>query len=139
MPQTLASMIGLGIVFAACLLGLLGRERERIAAVALAAAVVASSVVQKFTGRWDPVAALLAVDLLLLLVFALLSWRSARRWPVAAVALQGLISALDALKLTDARIGAYTYLTLVALISYGLAGVIAWAGWSSWRARRRLR
>ncbi len=138
MPQTLASMIGLGIVFAACLLGLLGRERERIAAVALAAAVVASSVVQKFTGRWDPVAALLAVDLLLL-VFARLTWRSERHWPVAAVALQGLIFAMDALKLTDARIGAYTYLTLVALISYGLAGVIAWAGWSSWRARRRLR
>ncbi|CAN5116570.1 hypothetical protein BH09PSE2_BH09PSE2_08590 [soil metagenome] len=138
MPHTLASLIGLTVMLCACGIGLLGGERERIAAIALGGAILASIGVQQLSDRWAPVTALAVIDLGLLVVFAGVSWKAPRRWPVAAVALQGVIVGLDTLKLTNTHIEAYTYLTLVAVVSYGLAGVVGWAGWSSWRRRRRL-
>ena len=115
----------------ACALGLLGGGRERLAALIATAGIAASLAVQSLSGRWDPAAALLVVDLAVLVAFGALAWRPDRAWPLLVVFLQGVIVALDGLKAVTPAIGAYTFLTLTALLSYAVVGVIAWAGVSA--------
>ena len=124
-------------MLAACGVGCLGGRRERWAALTAVAGIAASLAVQSLSGRWAPAPALLVVDLAVLAAFGALAWKPKSLWPVGLVALQGVTVALDALKIADAALGAYTFLTLTTLTSYATVAVIAWAGWASFRGRRR--
>jgi hypothetical protein len=138
MPQSLASLLGDILVFTVCAFALLvGGARERWAAGAFAAGLIASLAVQRASERWDPAGALLLIDLALLAILGALAWRPKRAWPVAAVAAQGLTVALDLLRLTDMNIPAYTYLSLVAVAGYGLAAAIGWGAVEALRERLR--
>lgn len=137
MPQTLLSLIGLLAIVAVCTFtAVLGSRRGKVAALAVLASVVVSTVVQRLAANWDPVWPLTAVDVLLLAILAGLAWRPRRGWPVWAVALQGLTVAIDLLRAAEIGMEPYTYLTAVNLSTYGLVAVIAYAGWAGRRGRR---
>ena len=137
MPQSLPSLIGLCLILVVCSsTAIVGGWRERVAALSFLLAVLASITVQQASTAWDPVLPLAAIDVVLMAVLGALAWRSRLAWPVWAVALQGLTVAIDGLRIAEIGMEPYSYLAAVNLSSYGLAVVIAYAGWAAWRGRR---
>lgn len=137
MPQSLASLLGVAAVLLICAAtAMVGGTRERAAAGVTALGLLASLTVQSTAPSWVPVLRLGLVDLAVLLAFIALAWRPRGGWPLWAVGVQGVTVALDLLRAADRNMAPYTYLTAVAILGYALAAVIAYAGWSSWAARR---
>ena len=80
----------------------------------------------------------MAVDTVLLVVFAGLTWKSRRAWPIWICALQALIVSSHVLMLVDMRPSLRAFYTVSNLASYAILLTLALATLSSWRTRRRI-
>lgn len=134
MSHSPLSLINLIVVVAICAVtASLSGWRERIAAGAILLAVLASTVVQQASAAAYPALPLMAVDGVLLAVLMGVAWRARRVWTICAVGLQGLVLAVDGLRAVETDMDVHTYRAALSLCTYGLAGVIAYAGWAAWR------
>lgn len=137
MLDTLQIQIGAAITILVVAFAFLkGDEPERIGAGAYVLAWYCSLLVQGDGAGGGPQWGLMGVDIILLAVFAGLSWKSRRAWPVWAAALQALIVMSDLLTLIDVRPPLAAFYAVVNLASYGILLTLAVGVVRAWRERR---
>lgn len=113
-----------------------GDEPERVAAGAFALALLASLLLQNDSQLTGPHWGLMAVDTVLLGVYAALAWKSRRSWPVWASALQALIVMSHVLTVIDLRPPLAAFYAVINLANYGILLAIAIGTFGAWRDRR---
>jgi hypothetical protein len=137
MFDTLLSQIGFGVVVLVGGLAFLkGDEPERIGAGAYLLAVFVSVLVQDKAALSGPQWGLIAIDTIMMAVYAALAWKSRRAWPVWACALQGLIVMIHLLTLIDLRPSLAAFYAVINLASYGVLLSLAIGTLRAWRDRR---
>ena len=137
MFDTLPSQIGAAFAVAVVAFAFLkGDEPERMGAGAYVLALFASQLIQdsgKLHGtNWG----LMAIDLVMLAVYAGLAWKSHRSWPVWVCALQSLILMSHVLTLVDVRPPAAAFFAVINLASYGVLLALAVGTFWAWQERR---
>lgn len=113
-----------------------GDEPERGGAGAFALALLASLLLQDDSRLSGPQWGLMAVDTVMLGVYAALAWKSRRSWPVWAGALQALIVMSHLLTVIDLRPPLAAFYAVINLASYGILLAIAAGTAQAWRDRR---
>lgn len=112
-----------------------GRLERRTAAV-IAAAWVFTIAAQRVAGHAAPVAALATADAAVFGALLALSWGDREGWMIYAVACQGVALAVHAIRIWTPSMTAWTYLTALAVASYGLLLALAWGVWLHSRRAR---
>lgn len=137
MFDTLYSQIGAAISVAVVAFAFLkGDEPERVGAGAFALALLAGLMVQNDSQLFGPQWGLMAVDTIMLGVYAALAWKSWRSWPVWASALQALIVMSHLLTLIDLRPPITAFYAVINLANYGILLAIVMGTYRAWRDRR---
>ena len=141
MFDTLAAQIGAVFVVAICAFAFLkGDEPERVAAGAYIlgwfACLLSQDQSEHYNIRVSIFAVIFAVDLIMLVVFGALVWKSRRVWPVWAAACQLIIVTSHMISLVDARPSLLAFLTVVNLAGYGVLISIAAGTFWAWQERR---
>ncbi len=114
----------------------LGGRTEKAGAAVLGAGSLLGMTAQAAAKAFDPVWALLGVDLLIFAGFVALTWRSAKRWPFVAVAFQGVGLAVHVIRLFTHGMNPWIYLTAVGATGYAVMATLAVGVWQAWRAPR---
>lgn len=122
---SIAPLIACGIVLAIAIWK--GGPSEQAAAAFAAVGWTLYIVVHAMTRRfaWGQ----LAIDLCLLIIFAVLVWRSRREWPLALLAFQGVAVAVDVWYLLDHSIPVSLFFVASGLSSFGVLASIAFGIW----------
>ncbi len=137
MLDTLQTQIGAAITVVVVAFAFLkGDEPERIGGGAYVLAWFASLLIQGDGAGNSAQWGLTSVDFVLMAVFAGLSWKSRRAWPVWAAGLQSLIVMSHLLTLIDIRPPLMAFYAVVNLSSYGILLVIAIGTFWAWQERR---
>lgn len=113
-----------------------GDEPERVGAGAFALGLLASLLLQNDSRLSGPQWGVMAVDVVMLGVYAALAWKSRRSWPVWAGALQALIVMSHLLTVVDLRPPLAAFYAVINLASYGILLAIAAGTAQAWRERR---
>lgn len=137
MPETIIGQIGAAFMIAVCAFALLkGDEPERIGGSMFALAWFASLLIQGDGELYDIQWGIFYLDLVLLAVFAGLSWKSRRAWPVWACAFQLLAVMGHIMNMTDMRPPVASFLAVVNLSAYGVMACLAVGTFWAWQDRR---
>jgi hypothetical protein len=137
MFDTLPAQIGAGLmVLVAGFAFLKGDEPERIAAGAYVLGWFAALLVHLESVGQRTLWGMMALDVVMLAVFAGLTWKSRRGWPVWATALQSLVVMSHLLTLVDIRPPSSAFIAVINLSSYGILLVIAIGTFWAWQERR---
>jgi len=137
MPETIIGQIGAAVMIAVCAFALLkGDEPERIGGSMFALAWFASLLIQGDGELYDIQWGIFYIDLVLLAVFAGLSWKSRRAWPVWACAFQLLAVMGHIMNMTDMRPPVASFLAVVNLSAYGVMACLAVGTFWAWQDRR---
>lgn len=137
MPETIIGQIGAAFMIAVCAFALLkGDEPERIGGSMFALAWFATLLVQNHGELYDIQWGIFYLDLVLLAVFAGLSWKSRRAWPVWACAFQLLAVMGHIMNMTDMRPPVASFLAVVNLSAYGVMACLAVGTFWAWQDRR---
>lgn len=137
MFDTLLSQIGFAAVVLVCGYAFLkGDEPERIGAGAYLLGLFASVLTQDKAALSGPQWGLMAIDGIMLAVYAGLAWKSRRAWPVWASALQGLVVMIHLLTLIDVRPPLAAFYAVINLASYGVLLALAIGTFRAGRERR---
>lgn len=137
MFDTLASQIGAVFVVLACAFAFLkGDEPERIAGGAYILGWFASMLLQDGSESSLSLWGLAGVDIVMLLVFGGLAWRSRRAWPVWAAALQMLIVMGHFVLLLYQGPTFAAFIIANNLASYGVLVALAIGTFWAWQERR---
>lgn len=137
MFQTLFSQIGLICAVAVTAFAFLkGDEPERLGAGIFMLGFFASQLLQDLTlmegARWG----MMAIDVVMLIVFSALAWKSGRAWPVWVCALQSLIVMSHVTTILDLRPPINAFVAVVNLSSYGILLAIVIGTFWAWQDRR---
>lgn len=137
MFQTLFSQVGLACAIAVTAFAFLkGDEPERIGASVFMLGFFGSKLVQdlSFLGgvQWN----LMAIDIIVLIVFSALAWKSGRAWPVWVCALQSLIVMSHVTTILDIRPPMGAFYAVMNLASYGILIAIVVGTFWAWQDRR---
>lgn len=124
-------MVGVGL-FAF----LKGDEPERVGAGAYLVGWFASLLVQGDGRLFDVQWGMFVIDVLLLLIFGAMVWKSRRSWPVWACAFQLLAVMSHFMVMLDLRTPMSAFYTVVNLASYGIIIAIAVGTFFAWQERR---
>lgn len=111
----------------------LGRRPERIAVAVYLAAWALSIASHEMWPEARPISGVIVADLLLLLTFARLSWRSGRTWPILAAGVQLIVVALHLAWIQETEVGRRAF---IAAQNVSTLTVLAIMAWGAWRARR---
>jgi hypothetical protein len=137
MFDTLPTQIGAGLtVLVVAFAFLKGDEPERIAAGGYVLSWFASLLIQGDGAVGGTNWGLMAIDSVMLAVFAALAWKSQRAWPVWAAALQSLTVMSHILTLVDIRPPVSAFYAVINLASTGILLVIAIGTFWAWQERR---
>ena len=137
MFDTLPTQIGAGLtVLVVAFAFLKGDEPERIAAGGYVLSWFASLLIQGDGASGGTNWGLMAIDTVMLAVFAALAWKSLRAWPVWAAALQSLTVMSHILTLVDIRPPVSAFYAVINLASTGILLVIAIGTFWAWQERR---
>jgi hypothetical protein len=137
MFDTLPTQIGAGLtVLVVAFAFLKGDEPERIAAGGYVLSWFASLLIQGDGAVGGTNWGLMAIDSIMLAVFAGLAWKSQRAWPVWASALQSLTVMSHILTLVDIRPPVSAFYAVINLASTGILLVIAIGTFWAWQERR---
>lgn len=137
MFDTPYSQIGTAIaVLVVAFAFLKGDEPERVGAGAYALGLLASLLLQEDSQLSGAQWGLMAVDTVMLGVYAALAWKSRRSWPVWASALQALIVMSHVLTVIDLRPPLAAFYAVINLANYGILLAIAIGTFGAWRDRR---
>lgn len=137
MFQTLFSQIGLMCAVAVTAFAFLkGDEPERLGAGVFMLGFFASQLLQDLTllegARWG----MMAIDVVMLIAFSALAWKSGRAWPVWVCALQSLIVMSHITTILDLRPPINAFVAVVNLSSYGILLAIVVGTFWAWQDRR---
>lgn len=137
MLDTLYSQIGLlPMVLVGIFAFTKGDEPERLAMGAYLLGWMAGMLIQA-DGKhlhWQP--GLFALDVVMLVVFAGLSWKFRRTWPIWAASLQLVIVMSHLVVLFDLRGGIMSFYTIINLAGYGILVAIGLGTFWAWQERR---
>lgn len=135
--DTLPGQIGAVLMVAIATFAFLkGDEMERIGAAAYLLAWFASLLTQGDGRLYDVQWAMFAIDLVVLLVFGGLAWRSYRAWPIWATALQLLVVMSHIMIMIDLRTPIGSFYFVVNLAGYGILLCLAVGTFWAWQERR---
>ncbi len=131
------SQVGLVVMLAVCGAALRwGGRPERRAAVLIGVAWIALLAAQRVLGQVAPVATLLAMDAAVFVLLLLINWTDREEWLVYGLACQGVALGVHVIRLLSPAMSKWTYLTALAVSSYGLLLCLAWGTWNARRSRR---
>ena len=137
MFDTLYSQIGAAVgVIVVAFAFLKGDEPERVGAGAYALGSLAALLVQNDSQLYGPQWGLFTVDVVLLVAYAALAWKSRRSWPVWATGLQSLAVMSHGLTMVDPRPPSAAFYAIVNLASYGILLALALGVHRAWRDAR---
>ena len=137
MFDTLYSQIGAAIAVAVVAFAFLkGDEPERVGAGAYALSLLASVLVQNDSQLYGPQWGMMAIDAIMLPVYAGLAWKSRRAWPVWASAFQLLIVMSHVMTMVDLRPPMAAFYAVTNLANYGILAAIAFGTFQASRDRR---
>ena len=83
--------------------------------------------------------AVMAIDIIMLIVFSVLAWRSDRSWPMWAAAFQAIGVAVNLGKASGLRINGFLYIVAYNLSAYYVAGALLVGTIIVWREREALK
>lgn len=130
------SQAGLVIMLAVCAAAWRwGARLERRAAAVIVLGWTATLLAQRVMGHVDPVAVITTIDTLVFLAFLALSWGDRSGWVIYAVACQGVALGVHAIRAFAPAMTTWTYLTALAICSYGVLAALAWGTWLARRTR----
>lgn len=131
------SQAGAVLVVAVCLFAFLkGGEPERIGAGAYILGWFASLLLQDGGALYRVQYALMAVDIIMLLVLIGLAWKCRIAWPAWAAACQLLVVMSHFLSMSDLRPSSGNYLAVINLAGMGVLIAIGVGAFWSWQERR---
>lgn len=137
MFDTLYSQIGFAVVVAVAAFAFLkGDEPERVGAGAYLVAMLASLLVQNDSRLYGPQWGMMAVDVVMLAIYAGLAWKSRRAWPIWGVALQSLTVMIHLMTAIDPRPPIAAFYAVMNLAGYGILAAIAAGTFAAWQDRR---
>lgn len=137
MFDTLYSQIGAVCTVAVALFAFLkGDEPERIGAGSYVFLWFASLLIQNDSVIYNLQWSIFALDLVMLVILAALTWKSRRAWPVWATALQLLAVASHIMVFIDLRPSLSAFYTVLNIASYGVLLSIAIGTFWAWQERR---
>ena len=113
-----------------------GDEPERMGAAAYLLAWFASLLAQSDGRLYDVPLALFAIDVVVLMVFGALAWKSQRAWPIWATALQLLVVMSHVMILIDLRPPIASFYMVMNLVGYGVLLCLAVGTFWAWQERR---
>ena len=138
MFDTLYAQIGGAVAVAVAVFAFLkGDEPERVGAGAYMISMLATWLIQDDTQLYGTQWGMLAIDAVMVAVYAALAWKSRRSWPVWAAALQSVVVMSHVLTLIDVRLPLAAFYAVMNLATYGILLALALSTWRSWRERRR--
>jgi hypothetical protein len=137
MFDTLSTQVGAVLtVLVVAFAFLKGDEPERIAAGGYVVLWFASLLIQNDGASGGTQWGLMAIDSIMLAVFAGLAWKSRRTWPVWAAAFQSLTVMSHILTLVDIRPPVSAFYAVINLASTGILSVLAIGTFWAWQERR---
>jgi len=137
MPETIFGQVGAVLMIAACAFALLkGDEPERIGGSVYALTWFATLLVQGDGDLYNIQWGIFYLDLVMLAVFAGLTWKSRRAWPVWACAFQLLAVMGHIMNMTDMRPPIASFYTVINLAAYGVMVCLAVGTFWAWQERR---
>ena len=137
MFDTLSTQVGAVLtVLVVAFAFLKGDEPERIAAGGYVLSWFASLLIQGDGASGGTQWGLMAIDSIMLAVFAGLAWKSRRAWPTWAAALQSLTVMSHVLTLVDIRPPVSAFYAVINLASTGILLAIAVGTFWAWQERR---
>jgi hypothetical protein len=113
-----------------------GDEPEKIGAGTYILAWFATLLLQNDIGLYSNAPVLFGIDVVVLIVFCALSWKSANTWPVWAAALQLLPVLSHFLMAIDMRPPAWSFYAIQNLASLGILVAITAGTFWVWQERR---
>lgn len=137
MPHTLPGQVSALASLLVCAFALLrGGTPERVGAVTLLTGTLLYGLVQDRLNWLDPQRRLLAIDMVALVVFAVLTTSNRRIWLIPTTALMLLSAALHLVIIYKPNIHGLAYLGLENLLGYGMLGFLAWGTFTVDRMQR---
>ncbi len=137
MFDTLYTQVGAALTVGVGIFAFLkGDEPERIGAGSYVFLWFASLLVQNDSDIYSLQWSMFALDGIMLIVLAGLTWRSRRSWPVWATALQLLAVMSHILVFIDLRPSLTAFYTVLNIASYGVLLSIAIGTFWAWQERR---
>ena len=137
MFDTLYSQIGAAVAVSVVAFAFLkGDEPERVGGGVYMLGLLASLLIQDDSQLYGPQWGLFAVDVILLVAYAALAWKSRRSWPVWASGLQSLAVMSHVLTMVDPRPPSAAFYAVVNLASYGILLALALGVHRAWRDAR---
>jgi hypothetical protein len=137
MFDTLSTQVGAVLtVLVVAFAFLKGDEPERVAAGGYVVLWFASLLIQNDGASGGTQWGLMAIDTIMLAVFAGLAWKSRRTWPVWAAAFQSLTVMSHILTLVDIRPPMSAFYAVINLASTGILSVLAIGTFWAWQERR---
>lgn len=133
--RELTSWIGLGVMLAVCGAALRwGFARERATAALVAAGWIGLLAAEVLLNEAAPWAVIGAMDVLVFALLLAITWRRTPDWAILALGFQSIALAVHAVRAFPPRMPTWTYMTALAVASYGVLLALAWG---TWAARRR--
>jgi hypothetical protein len=135
--EFISEYVGAGSVLLVCLFALTkGGRPERIGAGTMLVAWFLSILSQTYLGYASVQWPMFLIDLIVLIVFVALVWKSPRSWPVWACAFQLLTVASHVMVLLKLRPEISAFYTVLNMTGYGIMIAIAVGTFFAWQERR---
>lgn len=96
---------------------------------------LATMLLQSQAGPYGINYPIFAIDIVVLLVFAGLAWKSSRSWPIWAAGFQMFAVLGHLVTMLGVRPDVYSFHTLLSLAGYGVLGAIAVGTFFAWQER----
>lgn len=137
MIDTKVAMIGAAfMVMVGAFAFLKGDDPERIGAGAYLIAWLASLLIQNDSDLYSIPLGLFGIDLVVLIVFIGLAWKSRRAWPIWASGLQLLAVSSHIFGMVDVRASLASFIAVMNLASYGILVTLTIGTFWAWQERR---
>lgn len=114
----------------------LGGPPERRAVLAYLLCWAGTLVAYTAFGDVRPIGGALVADLVMLVVFAALAWKSGRIWPALALGPQAVLVALHLVWAREAAVGKFAFVAAMNVATFSVLLVMLWGAWRA-RAHRR--
>jgi hypothetical protein len=131
--------IGEIIFVIVCALAIIKGDRiERFGAGILLVAWAASTSAQLDVGLLNTQYAVMAIDIIVLVILSVLAWKSERSWPMWAAAFQAIGVTVHIARAAGLRISGVPYIAAVNLSAYGVMAALLVGTIIAWRERDAL-
>lgn len=112
-----------------------GNMATRWAGVSVALGWLVTSLSEQYVDIGSPLYVGIAVDILILAVFGVLSYFTVSHWPVVATVFQALGMAVHVSYLFEVQIGVWLYYSGLIVSAFGVLGSVGFGTWLAWRER----